>query len=59
MRILVLAICWAVAILLLAVAARLGWLDLAAADLLLMVMPMIAFVTLLGRRNCRSTARVA
>ena len=51
MRILVLAGCWAVAILLLALAARFGWLDRAAAEL--MVMPMIAFVTLLGRRNCR------
>ena len=59
MRILVLAISWAVAILLLALAARLGWLDRAAAELLLMVMPMIAFVTLLGRHNCRSTARGA
>ena len=53
MRILVLAGCWAVAILLLALAARFGWLDRAAAELLLMVMPMIAFVILLGRRNCR------
>ncbi|MEO8141041.1 MAG: hypothetical protein ABI617_00120 [Sphingomicrobium sp.] len=59
MRILVLAICWAAAILLLALAARLGWLDRAAADLLLMVTPMIALVTLLGRRNCRSIARAA
>lgn len=52
MRILVLAICWAAAILLLALAARLGWLDRAPADLLLMVMPMIAFVTLLQRGAC-------
>ena len=53
MRILVLAGCWAVVILLLTLAARFGWLDRAAAELLLMVMPMIAFVILLGRRNCR------
>ena len=59
MRILVLAVSWAAAILLLALAARLGWLDRAAAELLLMVMPMIAFVTLLADRTCRSTAQKA
>ena len=59
MRILVLAINWAAAILLLALAARLGWLDRAAADLLLVVMPMIAFVALIADRACRSTAQKA
>lgn len=59
MRIYVSALGWAVAILLLAVAARLGWVDRAASDLLLMVLPMIAFVTLLGNRGCRPMARRA
>lgn len=59
MRIYVSALCWATAILLLAVAARLGWVERGAADLLLMVLPMIAFVTLLGRRDCRPTLRGA
>jgi hypothetical protein len=59
MRVLILAIGWAAAIMLLAVASRFGWLDREAADLLLMVMPMIAFVTLLGDRNCRLAARSA
>lgn len=59
MRIYVSALCWATAILLLAVAARLGWVERGAADLLLMVLPMIAFVTLLGRRDCRPTFRGA
>ena len=53
------ALGWAAAILLLAVAARLGWIDEAAADLLLMVLPMIAFITLLGRRDCRPSLRGA
>lgn len=59
MRIFVSALCWAAAILLLAVAARFGWVDRAASDLLLMVLPMIAFVTLLGDRGCRPMARGA
>ena len=59
MRILVLAVIWAAAIMALALAARFGWLHRAAADLLLMVMPMIAFVTLLGSHKCRLAARSA
>ncbi len=59
MRLHVLAICWAAAILMLALVARLGWIPRGAADLLLMVMPMIAFVTFLGCRECLTTAREA
>ncbi len=47
------AICWAVAIMLLAAAARFGLADRATADLLLLVLPGIAFITLLNGRNCR------
>ncbi len=54
-----LALGWAAAILSLALAARLGWLDRDAAELLLLVLPMIAFVTLLGGRDCRVSARGA
>ena len=59
MRILILAVSWAAAIIVLALASRFGWLDREAAELLLMVMPMIAFVTLLGHRTCRLAARSA
>lgn len=59
MRIYVSALCWATAILLLAVAARLGWVERGAADLLLMVLPMIAFVTLLPGAPCPRTAKEA
>lgn len=59
MRTYFMAACWAVAILLLAVAARLDLVERASADLLLMVLPMIAFVTLLGGRNCRRGTREA
>jgi hypothetical protein len=59
MRLYLLAICWAAAILLVAVFGRLGWWDRAAADLLSMVLPMIAFITLLGRRDCRFSTREA
>lgn len=53
------ALCWAAAILLLAVAARSGAVDQDTAAFLLMVLPMIAFVTLLGRRDCQPCARKA
>ena len=53
------AICWAAAIILLALSARHGWVEREAADLLLMILPMIAFVTLLGNRDCRLNARDA
>lgn len=59
MRTYVSAFCWATAILSLAVAARFGWLDRATADLLLMVLPMIAYITLLGGRDCRLMSRDA
>jgi hypothetical protein len=59
MRTYVSALCWAAAILLLAVVARFGWVEREAAGLLLLVLPMIAFVTLLGGRDCRCPAREA
>lgn len=59
MRVFIMAVSWAAAIMMLAFASRFGWLDREAADLLLLVMPMIAFVTLLGGRNCRFAARAA
>lgn len=59
MRIYILAACWAVAMLVLALLARTGLVDRDAAAFLLLVMPMIAFVTLLGRRDCQSTAQGA
>lgn len=59
MRTYSLALGWAAAILCLALAARLGWVEREAAELLLLVLPMIAFVTLLGGRDCRLTARRA
>jgi len=42
--------------LLLALAARLGWVEEKSAGTLLLVMPMIAFVTLLGNRPCAAKA---
>ncbi len=53
------ALCWAAGILLLAVGAAFGLVEREAADLLLMVLPMIAFVSLLGRRECRVQTRGA
>lgn len=51
---------WAAAILLLALGARFGLVERETADFLLMVLPMIAFVTLLGGGgDCRQSARVA
>ena len=47
------------AIVLVAIGSRAGWVDKRSAEFLLMVLPMIAFVTLLGRRNCRSAIRGA
>lgn len=47
------ALCWAAAILLLAIAARSGLVDRAAAEMLLLALPAIAFITLLNGRNCR------
>lgn len=47
------ALCWACAIVFVAIAARFGLLDRGAADVLLPVLPGIAFVTLLGGRECR------
>ncbi|MEO7410065.1 MAG: hypothetical protein ABIU10_01915 [Sphingomicrobium sp.] len=59
MRTYISAGCWAAMILLVALGARLGRVDGAAAELLLMVLPMIAFVTLLDHRKCRLPAREA
>lgn len=59
MRIYILAMGWASALPLLAVSARLDWISQGTSDLLLMVVPMIAFVTLLGDRGCGRTARGA
>lgn len=59
MRLYVSAICWASAILTLALAARFGWVEREAAELLLLVLPMVAFVTLLDSRDCRRPARDA
>ena len=59
MRTIISAMCWAVAILLVALGARFGWVDRPAAELLLMVLPGIAFVTLLGRQTCRRSVRGA
>ena len=59
MRTYFLALGWAAAILLLALAARFGWVGREAAELLLVVLPMIAFVTLLGNRDCRPANRGA
>lgn len=53
MRIYILAAGWAAAILLLAVFARSESIDRETANLLLLVMPMIAFTTLLPRGGCR------
>ncbi len=59
MRTYILACCWAAAILLMAMAARFCWVERTGADLLLIVLPMIAFVTLLGRGSCRLASRGA
>ena len=59
MRIYLLAVGWAMAMLILAMLARTGLVERDAANLLLLVMPMIAVTTLLGRGKCRLTAREA
>ncbi len=59
MRTYILSVGWALAIVLVAIGSRAGWVDKRSAEFLLMVLPMIAFVTLLGRRNCRSAIRGA
>jgi hypothetical protein len=46
------AVCWAIAMLVLAAGARLGWVDRDAAMTLLLVMPMLAFITLQRRGGC-------
>lgn len=53
------AICWAAAILMLAGVARTGGIDRNTADWLLMILPMIAFVTLLDGKGCRRLSREA
>lgn len=47
------SICWALAMVALALAARFGWADRDAAITVLLVMPLIAFTSILsGRRGC-------
>lgn len=48
------AVCWAIAIVLIAVAARFGMVDRAVAELLLVALPGIAFITLISGGNCRT-----
>ena len=50
------AACWAVAMLVLALLARIGWIERDAATTLLMVMPILAWVSI--QRNRRCSARV-
>ncbi len=59
MRTYFLALGWAASILLLALVARLGGVERESAQLLLITLPMIAFITLLGGRDCRLTGRRA
>lgn len=56
MRILVLAAGWAVAMLILALLARIGLVEPDTAGLLLLMMPMIAFATLQSSSACVRTA---
>ncbi len=59
MRTYFLAACWAVAMLAVAMLARAGLVERDTAGLLLLVMPMIAFTTLLSRGGCVRTARAS
>lgn len=47
------AMCWGVAMLVLALLARVGWIERDAAATLLLVMPILAFVTI-QRGGCRN-----
>ena len=53
------AACWAVAMLVLAAGAKLNWVDRDAAMTLLLVMPLLAFVTIQRGGCCTPTARDA
>jgi len=57
MRTYILAGCWAMSMLILALLARAGLVERDTAGLLLLVMPMIAFTTLLGRGACLRTVK--
>lgn len=46
------AMCWAIAMLALAWLARIGWVEREAATTLLLVMPILAWVTIQGRGRC-------
>lgn len=50
---------WAVAMLVLAIGARLGWIERDAAITLLLVMPILAFVTIQRGGGCTPAARDA
>ncbi len=52
------AICWAVAMLVLAVMAKTGWVARDSAAFLLLVMPALAFVTIQSRGRCGASRRV-
>ena len=52
------AACWATAMLVLALMARIGWVDRDAATMLLLVMPILAWITIQGRGNCHSAREV-
>lgn len=48
------AACWALAMIVLAVLARIGWADRDAVATLLLVMPILAVVTMARGQQCRS-----
>lgn len=51
------AACWAIAMLVLAAGAALGWVDRAAALTVLLVMPLLAFITIRRGGCCARSAR--
>jgi hypothetical protein len=53
------AVCWAIAIILFAFAGRLGWADRHAVTSMLIIMPMLAFVSMQRVRRCATSAREA
>jgi hypothetical protein len=53
------AMCWAVAMLILATGAKLGWVDRDAATTLMLVMPILAFITIQRRHCCALRDEVA
>ncbi len=59
MRLYLPAACWALAMLMLAVLARFGLVDRGAAATLLLVMPILAFVSIQRDRRCALSSRSA